>query len=593
MSNNNSSFVDNLPKIYGIYTGGFVLFVVALAIAEQLGLGKAQIGWIFMAATILLYAVIGVMSRTQQAAEYYVAGRRVPAIFNGMATGADWMSAASFLGMAGSLYALGFDGSAFLMGWTGGYVLVALFLAPYLRKFGQFTIPDFLGARYGGNIARIIGIIAAITASFTYVVAQITGAGYVTSFFLGIQFEYAVFVGLAGILVCSMLGGMRAVTWTQVAQYIILIVAYMVPIVWLSIQLTGNPIPQIAYGNALEQIQALEAKFGIAVSHLQAFAHYDPINFMALVFCLMIGTASLPHILMRFYTTPSVREARASVAWSLFFIFLLYFSAPALAALAKLQLLDKVYGAVSFDASWIAFWQNLGIISATDLNANGILDFGELTLLKKDAIVLLTPELAGMPYVVGGLVGAGALAAALSTADGLLLTISNSLSHDLYYKIINPKASTSTRLLIARVILIMVAGIAAYVASLRLSDILSIVAWAFSLAGSAFFPALVLGIFWKRANATGAVIGMLVGFGVSLFYLMGAKFNFWIDPELWKFQLWFNIKDISAGIFGIPIGFATIIIVSLLTKPPSEEVQNLVEQVRYPNIPGETKLETD
>lgn len=572
------AFTSNLGKIYGIYTSGFIGFVLFLALLEQLGLPKQYIGWTFLAATILLYALIGIISRTQETAEYYVAGRKVPAFFNGMATGADWMSAASFMGMAGSLYALGFDGSAFLLGWTGGYVLVALFLAPYLRKFGQFTVPDFLGARYGGNFARIIGIIAAITASFVYVVAQITGAGYVTSFFLGIQFEIAVFVGLAGILVCSMLGGMRAVTWTQVAQYIILIVAYLVPIVWLSVMLTGNPIPQLAYGEALMKIQELEQAFGVVKSHIQPFNTYDPVNFMALVFCLMVGTASLPHILMRFYTTPSVKEARASVAWSLFFIILLYFSAPALAAFAKLHIFQNIIGQPIASFEWLAFWEKVKLITVTDANGNGILDFGEM-VLKNDAIVLMTPELAGMPYVIGGLVAAGALAAALSTADGLLLTIANSLSHDLYYKILNPKASTNMRLLVSRAILLLVAGLAAYVASLRPDSILFIVAWAFSLAGSAFFPALVLGIFWKRANAFGAVTGMIAGFSLTLFYLISVKFG-GMTP-------WFGVKDISAGVFGIPVGFAVIIIVSLLTPPPPSDVQDLVEQVRYPSLPDD------
>ena len=405
------AFTSQLKKVYGFYTGGFVVFCILLGIAEQMGLSRAMMGYVFLAATVLLYAGIGIMSRTNDADEYYVAGRRVPAVFNGMATGADWMSAASFIGMAGGLYAGGYGGLAFIMGWTGGYVLVAVFLAPFLRKFGQFTIPDFLGARYGGNLPRFVGVAIAILCSFTYVVAQIYGVGLITTRLTGVTFEVGVFLGLAGILVCSFLGGMKAVTWTQVAQYIILIIAYMIPVVWLSVKQTGIPIPQLIYGQQLMKVTELEkkinadpkdievrqifkdraaaateklkdvsasyaadkaaaekagtidkfpadeaaykkglekAKAGAARSapatpHAQAFPGKDEAaqnksrkNFLALIFCLMIGTAALPHILMRFYTTPSVREARNSVTWSLFINFFLYITAPAHAGLVKI-----------------------------------------------------------------------------------------------------------------------------------------------------------------------------------------------------------------------------------------------------------------
>ncbi|WP_043802355.1 sodium:solute symporter family protein [Arenimonas malthae] len=583
-------FVSRLPKIYGMYTGGFIAFVIALAIGEQLGMPNAWIGYVFMAATIGLYAMIGIMSRTAETDEYYVAGRRVPALYNGMATGADWMSAASFIGMAGTLYAQGYDGLAFVMGWTGGYVLVALFLAPYLRKFGQYTIPDFLGTRYGGNLPRTIGIICAITASFTYVIAQIYGAGIITSRFLGIDLATGVWVGLIGVLVCSLLGGMRAVTWTQVAQYIILIIAYLVPVVWLSIKVTGNPVPQLAYGEVLQQIGALEQQLGVTAGHATPFVKNDMVNFMALTFCLMVGTAALPHILMRFFTTPSVKEARKSVGWSLFFIFLLYFTAPAYAAFAKLEVYSNVIGqSIATLPAWVASWSQVGLVSICDAvdamtvvkgctangNGDGILQLAEL-VLNADAIVLATPEIAGLPYVIAGLVAAGGLAAALSTADGLLLTISNALSHDVYYKMVNPNASAKKRLTVARVLLLGVAAIAAYAASNAPATILSIVAWAFSIAAAAFFPALVLGIFWKRANRAGAVAGMLVGFGLTLYYLINVKF-LGMTP-------WFGIKDVSAGIFGIPLGFITIVVVSLLTKEPSQEVKDMVEDLRYPRL---------
>ena len=670
-------FFSQLKKYYTFYTVGFLGFLVALTIAEQMGMSRKWIGYWFLFATIALYASIGIMARTVDAAEYYVAGRRVPAFFNGMATGADWMSAASFISMAGMLYLSGFDGLAFVMGWTGGYCLVAFLLAPYLRKFGQFTIPDFLGERYGGNIVRGVGIFAAILCSFTYVVAQIYGVGLITSRFTGFEFGVGVFVGLGGILVCSFLGGMRAVTWTQVAQYIILIIAYMTPVVWLSLKYTGNPIPQIAYGQVLEKVTAREKELavdpkeievrvilkaranaakaglenpaatfakgkaevemrladaksanappeqlaaaekavaayprdvasakakwnkdiGLAARAVAPRPHAQPFpgddeksqdiarkNFIGIVFCMMFGTAALPHILTRYYTTPSVRQARRSVFWSMFFIFLLYVTAPALAVLAKYDVYYFVVGSSFANLpAWAASWAAVdpSLLSITDINGDGIVQLAEI-VLGSDVIVLATPEIAGLPYVVSGLVAAGGLAAALSTADGLLLTIANALSHDLYYKMIDPHASTSRRLTVSKILLVVVALCAAYVTSLRLGDILFLVGAAFSLAASAFFPALVMGIFWKRANKWGAISGMVAGLGVCLYYMVttypffgGVSANQWLD-----------MAPISAGVFGVPVGAMTILVVSLLTPPPSQQVQDLVDYVRYPNLAG-------
>ncbi|HSV29495.1 MAG TPA: sodium:solute symporter family protein, partial [Candidatus Omnitrophota bacterium] len=582
-----NSFIDNLGKIYAYYTGGFVGFTILLAILEQLGVPNKIIGYAFIFLTVGVYALIGVLSRTAEVSEYYVAGRVVPAFYNGMATGADWMSAASFIGMAGTLYMLGYDGLAFVLGWTGGYVLVAVLLAPYLRKFGQFTVPDFLGARYGGNVARLLGVIVLITASFAYVVAQIFGVGIIASRFLGISFELAVFVGLAGILVCSMLGGMRAVTWTQVAQYIILIVAYLIPVVWMSAKVTGVPIPQLMYGQALQKIAALEPTLGVVKGHAAAFVdakgQFDmtsAINFFLLIGCLMIGTASLPHILMRYFTTPSVKQARQSVGWSLFFIFLLYFTAPSYAAFAKLEVYQNIIG-LSIDQlpQWVRAWGQVGLVGACDAanaaqtyvmckdvvgNGDGILQLKEFKI-HTDAIVLATPEIAGLPYVVAGLVAAGGLAAALSTADGLLLAIANALSHDVYYRMIDPKADTKKRLIASRVLLIGVAIVAAYVASLKPSTILAMVAWAFSIAASGLFPALVMGVWWKRTTSAGAIAGMIVGFGVCLYYLISTQF--------YGAPLWFGIKNISCGAFGIPAAFLTTIVVSLFTPAPSKQMQ--------------------
>jgi cation/acetate symporter len=690
----NEAFKKGLNKIYGWYTGGFMAFVIVLAIAEQMGLSRAAIGLVFLLATVALYAGIGIMSRTNDAAEYYVAGRRVPAVYNGMATGADWMSAASFIGMAGTLYLTGYGGLAFIMGWTGGYCLVALFLAPYLRKFGQFTIPDFLGARYEGNLARFVGILIAILVSFVYVVAQIYGVGLITARLTGLAFEIGVFVGLGGILVCSFLGGMRAVTWTQVAQYIILIIAYMIPVVWLSVKQTGVPIPQAIYGAQLQKVTEREAQLiadpkeqevravfkqrsddlaaklkdvptALAADraaaqkkvddlkaanapladiqaaekalaavpkdeaaaktawtaakaaadartgplagmprHAQQYAGdpngdakaqtaYDTSrrNFLALVFCLMVGTAALPHILMRYYTTPSAKEARQSVTWSLFFIFLLYFTAPALAVLVKYEVFNVLVG-TPFDKlpAWVGAWAKVDptLLSIADVNKDGIFQLGEMRI-GGDIIVLATPEIAGLPYVISGMVAAGGLAAALSTADGLLLTIANALSHDLYYKMIDPNAPTARRVMISKVLLLVVALAAAYVASLKMADILFLVSAAFSLAAAGFFPALVLGIFWKRATKWGAVLGMLAGVSITMYYMATThpwlRGVFGVTGPVADYT-WWGIAPISAGIFGVPLGFAVIIIVSMLTKAPNREIQELVEHVRYPNLAG-------
>ncbi len=686
----NKAFKQNLNKVYKWYTGGFLIFVVALAILEQMGLPREWIGFIFLLATIGLYAGIGIMSRTTDAAEYYVAGRRVPAVYNGMATGADWMSAASFIGMAGTLYLTGYGGLAFIMGWTGGYCLVALFLAPYMRKFGQFTIPDFLGERYGGNLPRFLGILAAILCSFTYVVAQIYGVGLITARLTGVAFEIGIFLGLGGILVCSFLGGMRAVTWTQVAQYIILIVAYMIPVVWMSVKQTNVPVPQVIYGYQLEKVTAQEKRLStdpkelevreifkqrsaalaeklkdpaaalaadkaaaeqkltelkaanapgadIAAAekalaalpkdaaaakaawtaqkagadvksrplngmpaHAAQFAGdpkgdaaaqkaYDVSrrNFLALIFCLMVGTAALPHILMRYYTVPSVREARESVTWSLFFIFLLYFTAPALAVLVKYEVFTVLIG-TPFDQLpfWIAEWNKVDptLLSVTDINKDGILQLNEMSI-GGDIIVLAAPAIGGLPYVISGLVAAGGLAAALSTADGLLLTIANALSHDLYYKMIDPNASTARRVTISKVLLLVVALAAAYVAAQKPADILFLVSAAFSFAAAAFFPVLVLGIFWKRASNIGASLGMIAGLGTTFYYMVTTqpwlRGIFGVTSPV---QLWWDIQPISAGLFGVPVGFAVIILVSLVTPAPSQKVQELVDHVRYPNL---------
>ena len=683
-------FTKNLNRLFIGYTGGFGAFVLTLAVLEQWGLPRQWIGFIFLLVTLGLYAGIGIVSRTNDAEEYYVAGRRIPAFYNGIATGADWMSAASFIGMAGTLYLTGFGGLAFIMGWTGGYCLLALFLAPYLRKFGQFTVPDFLGERYGGHIPRFIGIVAAILCSFTYVVPQMYGVGLITSRLTGVPFELGIFLGLGGILVCSFLGGMRAVTWTQVAQYVILILAYMIPVVWLSIKQTGVPVPQAIYGYQLEKLTALEkkltsdpkelevreifsrrsdalaqrlanpatalaadfaaaektvtglrsangnpAEIAAAAKALASLprnaaeatvawtaakanadiksrplngmpAHATPYagdpdgdaasqalydvsrrNFLALVFCLMVGTAALPHILMRYYTVPNVKQARESVGWSLLFILLLYVTAPALAVLVKFEIFTQLVG-TPFDQlpAWVASWARVdpSLLSVSDINHDGILQLNELSI-GADIVVLATPEIAGLPYVISGLVAAGGLAAALSTADGLLLTIANALSHDLYYKMIDPNASTARRVALSKMLLLIVALAAAYVASQKPADIVFLVSAAFSFAAAAFFPALTLGIFWKRATGIAASLGMVAGLGITFYYMLTTQAwmrgVFGITSPV---RLWWDIEPIAAGLFGVAAGFIVIILVSLVTPAPDRKVEQLIEYVRFPNL---------
>lgn len=676
----NKPFFRRLIRYYSWYTAGFIVFLISLSILEKEGFPRAWIGYMFMFSTIVLYAGIGVLSRTSDVSEYYVAGRRVPAMFNGMATAADWMSAASFISLAGGLYVMGFDGLAYILGWTGGYCLVALLIAPFINKFGQYTIPDFLAARYtgrySGNIVRVLAVIATVMVSFTYVVAQIYGVGLITSRFTGVDFSVGIFLGLASILVCSFLGGMRAITWTQVAQYIIIIIAYMIPVIWLSVKHTNVPVPQLAYGSALSKLGEREKELNAdpmeqqvrdifqrraqkyddmlknlpksweeglvdmqhhvedlkrsnaslieikAAGRMLAAYPKDPIeadrkwreakaqnlaraepvvahetpfpgktkeasdtkrnNFLALVLCLMMGTAALPHILVRFYTTPSVPQARRSVFWTLFFIMLLYITVPALAVLVKYDIYSSLVGTpFSKLPSWVSYWASVDkinpLVSITDLNRDGIVQLAEI-VMDGDIVVLATPEIAGLPYVISGLVAAGGLAAALSTADGLLLTISNALSHDIYYKTVDPMASTQKRVTISKLLLLVVALVAAYAASLKPGDILSMVGAAFSLAASTLFPALVMGVFWKRANQQGAIAGILIGFAVCVFYMLRTY------PALGGSSLnqWFGIAPISAGVFGVPAGFISIALISLLTSAPDRGTDALVDHIRTP-----------
>jgi cation/acetate symporter len=707
-SQSSADFYKQLGRMYGTYTGGFLAFIIFVAVLEQLRVPNYILGYLFVFFTLAVYAIIGVATRTAQVSEYYVAGRRVPAFYNGMATGADWMSAASFVGMAGTLFLAGYDGLAWVLGWTGGFVLVSILVGPYLRKFGAYTVPDLMAFRFGGNFARFLGVIVLVACSFTYVTAQIYGTGIIASRFLGMQFEIAVFVGLVGILLCAMLGGMRAVTWTQIAQYIVLIIAYLTPIIILSTKKYGIPIPELTYGQAIAEITAREQEMlqtGLATKaalkpHIEPFVTYTPLNYFGIIFCMMVGTASLPHILMRYFTTPSVREARQSVGWSLFFIFLLYFSAPAYAAFSKLEVYTNIIGRdVASIRPWLFTWGELGLIQICGKNAvnldavvaacKGIAGHPGVVRLQDfvintDVIVLSTPEIAGLPYVISGLVAAGGLAAALSTADGLLLAIANALSHDIYYKMITPLRSglrylvitvigaavvasillllpgpspiygipwrwlllgglaaliaavipfwtgateVAKRLIVARVLLLLVAVAAAATASTRPSDILAMVGWAFSLAMAGNFPALVMGIWWKRSTTTAAICGMIAGFGLCLFYLVVTRYlpgigvayfgmTSLLNPvtgaplvDIAKAMAlpnamesfptlahplankvgWFNLNNINCGLLGMPLGFLVIYVVSLFTKAPSAELQAYIDEIRKPR--GQTVLE--
>jgi cation/acetate symporter len=541
---------------------------------------------VFVLLTFGLYIYIAYASRVSNTAGFYVAGGGIPAPANGAAIAADWMSAASFISMAGivAFAGNGYAGSVYLMGWTGGYVLLALLLAPYLRKFGKYTIPDFVGDRYS-ETARLVAVVAAIVVSFVYVAGQMAGVGLVFQRFLGVGTEAGVVIGMVIVFFYAVLGGMKGITWTQVAQYSVLIVAYLIPVVAISTQLTGIPVPQIGFGQILGELDGLQKDLGFA-AYTEAFTQTSMANMVLITAALMFGTAGLPHVIVRFYTAKSVRAARYSALWALFFISLLYTSAPAVAAFSKLNFIEQIAGAkVGETPQWFNTWADVGLIKVTDANGNGVIDYapGEASelVINNDIIVLATPEIAGLPAPVVGLVAAGALAAALSTASGLLLVISSSVANDVYYKRINPQATEARQLLVGRIAMggaILVAG---YLGINPPGFVAQVVALAFGLACASFFPILVLGIFWKKTTAAGATAGLAAGLGVTVAYM------------LWTIDIYGN----SAGILGIPeTGFGTIgmlinfivtIVVSQFTTKPSPAMQALVEDIRYP---GKSRL---
>ena len=633
MAKTSKQFIQDLPKIYGTYTGGFLLFIILMGIAEKMGVSGRNIGLMFVGFTILIYALIGWISRTTDVDEYYLAGKKVPTVFNGMATAADWMSGASFVAMAGGIYFGGYTYMAFLIGWTGGYVLVSTLLAPYLRKFGCYTVPDFIGARYGGNLARFCAVVILLIASFTYVTAQITATGSIAQKALStpafpVSFEFGCWTGLVTILLCSMLGGMRSVTWSQVAQYIVLIIAYLIPIFWISWKYNFGIFPHVMLGDEVTRLAALEQQYGLvkhskdvldaakipsdALGNATALkyivsghsavpaGHEVAWRYISLALCMMIGTASLPHILMRYFTTPTVTSARRSVGWSLFFIGLLYLSAPMLATVSKISLMDPnlptaIIGKKISDVmqiEWVKNWLAVGQVKIVDLNNDGILQLNEW-FMNEDVVVLATPEVAGLPYVISGLVAAGGLAAAMSTADGLILAMANAISHDIYYKMIDPKASVKARLIVARVLLVVLGSGAAIMASFRLTGILGAVAWAFDFAMSGLFFPLVLGVWWKRATRSGAIAGMIVGLVVGTWYLVwvgvpNKDITFFMGATPWKDIHWIFVDNLRFGIPGALASLIAMVTVSLVTKPESKAVMDMVDEVRIAS--GKTVL---
>ena len=555
--------------------------------------------YILVGITFTLYIGIAVWARAGSTKEFYVAGGGVSPLANGMATAADWMSAASFISMAGIISFAGYDGAVYLMGWTGGYVLLALLLAPYLRKFGKFTVPDFIGDRYYSNTARLVGVICALLVSFTYVAGQMRGVGLVFSRFLEVDINTGVIIGMLIVLFYAVLGGMKGITYTQVAQYCVLIFAFMVPAIFISIQMTGNPIPQLGFGNELadgsgtfllDKLDGLSTDLG--------FAEYTEgtksiVDVFAITLALMVGTAGLPHVIVRFFTVKRVKDARKSAGIALLLIVILYSTAPAVAAFARTNMIETLsnqpYAKVP---EWFKKWETTGLITFVDKNNDGLIQYvadknlNEL-VVDNDIMVLANPEIAELPNWVIALVAAGALAAALSTAAGLLLVISASVSHDLIKKIINPKISEKSELVAARLSAVVAVCVAGYFGINPPGFVAATVALAFGLAAASFFPAIILGIFYKRMNKQGAVAGMIVGILTMLYYMLKYKLG-WFDAVLPdKSEWWFGISPEGFGSIAMLLNFIVSIAVMKFTPAPPKDVQNIVELIRIPSGAGE------
>lgn len=552
--------------------------------------------WILVGVTFALYIGIAIWARAGSSKEFYVAGGGVPPIMNGMATAADWMSAASFISLAGIVSFTGYDGSVYLMGWTGGYVLLALLLAPYLRKFGKFTVPDFIGDRYYSNTARVVAVIAALIVSFTYVAGQMRGVGIVFSRYLEVDINTGVYIGMAIVLFYAVLGGMKGITYTQVAQYCVLIFAFMVPAIFISFQMTGNPIPQLGFGAAgedgiylLDKLDGLQQELGFSE---YTSGNKSMIDVFAITTALMVGTAGLPHVIVRFFTVPKVKDARVSAGWALLFIAILYTTVPAVAVFARIKLVETVSNNKYEELpQWFNNWEKTGLLTFDDKNGDGVVQYvadkeiNELTI-DRDIMVLANPEIAQLPNWVIALVGAGGLAAALSTAAGLLLVIASSISHDLFKKIIKPDISEKGELLAARFSAFIAVLIAGYFGINPPGFVAAVVALAFGLAAASFFPAILLGIFDKRMNKEGAISGMIVGLSLMFFYMAKYKLG-WIGEMPDASEWWFGISPEGFGTLAMIVNFVVSLVVSRVTPAPPEYVQEIVEHIRIPSGAGE------
>jgi len=586
-------------KTFLFYAACFAALIVVMAVLEKIGMPDRTLGLLFIGFTILIYVGIGIVTRTMRASEFYVAGRNVPAVFTGMAAAAQWLSGTAFVAFAGALYFMGYDGFAFVLGTTGGLVLAAVLIVPYLQKSGAYTVPAFLSIRFGGTSTGLMGVIILVTVSFILMVAQIQIAGLVAERFLGLSHGYGIAVAVGCMVLCTLLGGMRALTWTQAAQYVVLIIAFLVPIVMISQDLTGAPAAQVPYGDILQEISRTEQQMladgAAATGSLPALQHpgSDQFNFFALILCLMVGAASMPHLLIRFCTVPNARESRRSASWALLFAALLLLTVPAYAVFVKLEIFQSVIGRAVIDLpDWIYAWgqsnhiQICGqaatsfeaVTSACRAQGTDIVRLSDFAIARY-VVVMAAPEIAGLPHVMTGLIGAGALAAGLAGANGLLLAIANSISHDAYHRALAPGAPTGRHLFVARLVLLTMAGAGGYVATLATPDILKLVAWAFSVAAAGNFPVLVLGIWWGRCTALGALSGMIAGFAVTLAYIIGTE----VSLLGYDFPLLFGIDNSAAGLVGLPVGILVTIGVSLLTRVPSAVLQKTLWDIRLPN----------
>jgi len=559
--------------------------------------------WLLVGLSFSLYIIVAIWARANTSKEFYVAGGGVHPILNGMATAADWMSAASFISLAGIVSFTGYDGAVYIMGWTGGYVLLALLLAPYLRKFGKFTVPDFIGDRYYSSTARVVAVLAALIVSFTYVAGQMRGVGIVFSRYLEVDINTGVYIGMAIVFFYAVLGGMKGITYTQVAQYCVLIFAFMVPAIFISIQMTGNPIPQLGFGSSghdgvylLDKLDGLSTQLGF---HEYSTGSKSMADVFAITFALMVGTAGLPHVIVRFFTVPKVKDARLSAGWALVFISILYTTVPAVAVFARTNLIETVsnkpYEGLP---AWVANWEKTKLIKFDDKNGDGIVQYvgdkekNELTI-DNDIMVLANPEIAGLPNWVVALVGAGGLAAALSTAAGLLLVIASSISHDFIKKLIKPDISEKGELLAARISAGVAVFIAGYFGIHPPGFVAAVVALAFGLAAASFFPAIILGIFYKKMNKEGAISGMLVGLSLMVWYMLKYKFGLFDGGKealgALKADWWFGISPEGFGTVAMVANFIVALIVNKFTKEPPLHVQEIVEHIRIPSGAGEAQ----